>query len=79
MIATEDAKNDKDLGPLLDGSVGLLSWQASGKLIIAYPVDFGKQLNVVCSHPQELTDVADGDGHTNDRTSPTWLRTLAPY
>ena len=37
---------------------GMFTWMGDDKMVLAYPVDFGKQLNVVCTHPSALSETA---------------------
>ena len=49
---------------MIDENTSLISWSGEDKKIIVYPVDFDRQLNAVCTHPQELSDTKneeDGD------------------
>lgn len=37
-------------------NVRFLSWAGPGKRILVYPVDFGRQYNITCTHPEKLSD-----------------------
>ena len=54
----------------------ILSWFGGGQRnILAYPVDFGKQINVVCTHPEHLSDQET----TGDEGTAIGEHTMAPY
>ena len=41
----------------------IYSWTAGqGRRVLAYPVDFGRQINIVCTHPEHMSDKETGDG-----------------
>jgi hypothetical protein len=40
----------------------MFSMRGNDKAIIAYPVDFDRQFNLVCTHPEELSRAATEGG-----------------
>ena len=57
MILKQKLLDDELLKPLY-GKNGnyFFSWTAGDRRILAYPVDFGKQINFVCTHPEKMSD-----------------------
>ncbi|KAL8724060.1 MAG: hypothetical protein Q9181_007003 [Wetmoreana brouardii] len=56
MVSTPAAQKDKLLSSVLSDDARFLSWGGDNRRILVYPVDYGKQLNIICTHPQELSD-----------------------
>lgn len=63
MIPTEVLAKDDVLRELYPDTEcrNLVSWVRGEERVIAYPVDFGRQVNLVCTHPEQLSD-ADKEG-----------------
>ncbi|KAF2154568.1 FAD/NAD(P)-binding domain-containing protein [Myriangium duriaei CBS 260.36] len=56
MIPTETLQNDPLTRELYSGAPYNNAWLGDRISLISYPVDFGRQMNMVCLHPQELSD-----------------------
>ena len=51
---------------IVDENAYMISWVGPGKRIIVYPIDFDNQYNVVCTHPQELSDRRESKEDSED-------------
>lgn len=59
MIPTQKVAEDELLSSLYKKTGNnFFSWTAinGNRRVLAYPVDFGKQINVLCTHPQHMSD-----------------------
>lgn len=55
MVSRSDAESDPTLSAAIR-QYRMLSWFGNNRRILVYPVDYGKQFNITCTHPQELSD-----------------------
>ena len=51
------------MSPIVNEEFRMFAWRGQGKDILVYPVDYDKQFNVTCTHPEQLSDkeVSDDD------------------
>ncbi|KAL8710431.1 MAG: hypothetical protein Q9220_005032 [cf. Caloplaca sp. 1 TL-2023] len=59
MVSKEAAQKDPVMSSIVSDDARMLSWTGgteNSKRIIVYPVDFDRQFNINCTHPQELSD-----------------------
>ena len=63
MLSKSLVQNDHIMSSLVDDNAHMFTWNVHGKRILVYPVDYNKQFNVTCTHPEELSDkeTASGD------------------
>ncbi len=69
MIPKEDVIKDDVTSALFKQDTTMVTWSGNRKMILVYPVDFGKQLNVVCTHPEELSDKQAQDVGSEDESN----------
>ena len=58
MLPTSVVQSDADLSKLVNDKYRMASWSGGSKRILVYPVDYGRQYNLVCTHPEDLSDKA---------------------
>ena len=61
MVPRAVVEKDEILSSKMDADVRMFSWVGNGKRILVYPVDYDRQFNVTCTHPEHLSD-----GETKD-------------
>ena len=62
MISTETARKDDVLSKFITEDARMLAFNANKKLLLVYPVDYAKQLNITCVYPEALSKgAAQGD------------------
>ena len=44
------------MSPVVNEDFRMFTWRGQGKRVLVYPVDYDKQFNVVCTHPEHLSD-----------------------
>ena len=44
------------MSPVVNEEFRMFAWRGQGKDILVYPVDYDKQFNVTCTHPEQLSD-----------------------
>lgn len=77
MVPADEVHSNPLLSPLINETCNLASWKAGDKRILLYPVDFGRQYNLVCTHPEDLSDNAmaqqqqESQQHTKDTGTDT--------
>ncbi|KAL8818266.1 MAG: hypothetical protein Q9223_003066, partial [Gallowayella weberi] len=65
MVSRAAAEADPDLSAAIS-RYRMLSWFGNNRRILVYPVDYDRQFNITCTHPQELSDQeAQGDESEN--------------
>ncbi|KAL8809325.1 MAG: hypothetical protein Q9200_003509, partial [Gallowayella weberi] len=65
MVSRAAAEADPDLSAAIS-RYRMLSWFGNNRRILVYPVDYDRQFNITCTHPQELSDQeAQGDENEN--------------
>ena len=47
----------------------MVSWRGNNKAIIVYPVDYDRQFNFNCTHPEELSRAATEGGDIAEAVS----------
>ncbi|KAH8899009.1 FAD/NAD(P)-binding domain-containing protein [Thozetella sp. PMI_491] len=64
MLDKDDVLKDGVTASAFQQEPRMFMWTGDSKLILAYPADYDRQLNVVCTHPETLSDQAttDADG-----------------
>lgn len=58
MLPASVVQSDTDLSKLINDNYRMASWSGGSKRILVYPVDYGRQYNLVCTHPEDLSDKA---------------------
>lgn len=59
MVPAESVHNDPVLSEIINSKYNLASWKTdSDKRVLVYPVDYGRQYNLVCTHPEVLSESA---------------------
>ncbi|KAL8828821.1 MAG: hypothetical protein Q9170_006435 [Blastenia crenularia] len=56
MVPKSVAQNDGIMKSIINSSARFVSWSGHNRRILAYPVDYDRQFNITCTHPQELSD-----------------------
>lgn len=56
MVPTEAVRKDEMMSNVFTDDARFSSWAGDEKRILVYPVDYAKQYNVTCSHPEKLSD-----------------------
>ena len=56
MVDKSVVQNDSMMAPVVNDDFRMFTWAGNGKRILVYPVDYDKQFNVTCTHPEELSD-----------------------
>jgi salicylate hydroxylase len=56
MVSKDDLLKDKITSEVVKEDSRMIAWVGNNKRILAYPVDFGKQYNITCTHSEELSD-----------------------
>lgn len=58
MVSKSTVQNDPIMSTVVKDDTPMFSWKGHDERILVYPVDFDKQYNVTCTHPQQLSDQA---------------------
>lgn len=58
MLPASTVQSDPELSKLINDDYRMASWSGASKRILVYPVDYGRQYNFVCTHPEDLSDKA---------------------
>ena len=56
MVPRSLVQNDSVMSPVVNDDFRMFTWAGHGKRILVYPVDYNKQFNVTCTHPEHLSD-----------------------
>ena len=56
MIPKDVAQNDSVMKSVFTTNARFVCWSGQNKRILVYPVDYDRQYNITCTHPQELSD-----------------------
>ncbi|XXH05654.1 hypothetical protein Hte_012089 [Hypoxylon texense] len=62
-------RDDPITSHIIDDKFRLSGWRAEDRLVIGYVVDHGKYLNLVCTHPEELSKSETSSGDDAEKTS----------
>jgi salicylate hydroxylase len=65
MLPTSTVREDKVMASVVEDDVRMYTWAGLGKRILVYPVDFDKQFNITCTHPEKESD-KDAQGNGDD-------------
>ena len=60
MLDMDVLRKDEIMKDVITSNAQFVTWVGNRKRIICYAVDFGRQMNILCTHPQELSDGAGG-------------------
>ncbi|KAI1392737.1 FAD/NAD(P)-binding domain-containing protein [Hypoxylon trugodes] len=69
VIPIEAIKNDPITSNMVNDELRMAAWRDNKQLIIGYVVDEGRLLNIVCIHPEELSDRQASSGNDGEKTS----------
>ncbi len=56
MLSKNQVENDSVASSIVNDNVRMVTWTGDKEKIIVYPVDYGKQYNITCTHPEYLSD-----------------------
>ena len=56
MVPVSTVRNDKGMASVARDDVRMFAWTGKEKRILVYPVDYGKEFNVTCTHPAKMSD-----------------------
>lgn len=56
MVSKSAVQKDPIMALVVKDDAPMFQWRGHDKRIIVYPVDYDKQYNVTCTHPQGLSD-----------------------
>ena len=56
MLSKSVVQNDPIMSSLVDENSRMFTWAGNDKRILVYPVDFDRQYNLTCTHPEGLSD-----------------------
>ena len=59
MVDTSVVRNDSIMAPVMSEDFRMFTWGNNDKRILVYPVDYDRQFNITCTHPEELSDNKD--------------------
>lgn len=56
MVPKAQLDNDPVMASVVSDNARRFSWRGDNKRILVYPVDYDRQYNVTCTHPEALCD-----------------------
>ncbi|KAI1774750.1 FAD/NAD(P)-binding domain-containing protein [Hypoxylon cercidicola] len=68
-IPCQTIRDDPITSHVVDDKFLLIGWRAEDRLVIGYVVDYGRQFNLVCTHPEELSKSETSSGDDAEKAS----------
>ncbi|KAI4865004.1 FAD/NAD(P)-binding domain-containing protein [Hypoxylon rubiginosum] len=68
-VPCQAIRDDPITSHIIDDKFRLSGWRADDRLVIGYVVDRGRQFNLVCTHPEELSSSETSSGDDAEKTS----------
>lgn len=67
-VPCQAIRDDPITSHIIDDKFRLSGWRADDRLVIGYVVDRGRQFNLVCTHPEELSSSETSSGDDAEKT-----------